>query len=1567
MAKQTVSNEKEALGILFGVLGGSKVSGESGRLIKQQLMDLVKDINASGNMPKIKLQVALGNSLNKLESLKKKLEKIYQLSNIKITTQQNSAPASPTAQPAPAPQSKNTSANSSFTQRKQDIKKLLSLLKELYKAEQQGVVLQTSKNQQASSQYQARSKAMDTLIQQYNQLGLVIRKIPDQNDSFIDDAAGQDVALQTQYAQQENMTLEERTKLIELLEASMRDYYLATERMSVSAQDKWSKEAAKANDYIKRLKDVGATRVPDVADLIYKIDQVASTGGAESLEKLKTLMQQLGAEVRKTGADVETWGHKMAKSLTGHMRTVIASFLTAQVTKALRSILTNVIALDKAVVDLQIASGKNREETKALVREYSKLGKEIAATTAEVAASADTWLRQGYEISETQKLIANSTMLSKLGQMESAEAAKALTSTMKGYNRSVDESISIVDKLTAVDMEAAVSAGGIATAMAETATSARLAGVDMDTLIGYIATVSEVTQDGAESVGTFYKTMFARMNNVKAGQFVDSETGESLNDVEKVLGELEISLRDTNGLFRDTDEVLAEVGSRWDRFNNVQQHAIATAIAGTRQQEKFIVLMDNYAKAQEYASTATNSAGTATEKYGAYLESVDGKMATLKATYEEFSLSVLNSDWVVMGIQAMTSFVEVLNSIAQFGDGAVIAILAIAAALAVAQAGFIAARAKIHELSLSYYKMAIAQGVATVQTNSHTAALLYFTSTGLLGVITTIPRFIIALGKYVLSLKAGTGATTTLSAAMQSLNVNPVMLVISAIVAAGALAIGIAKKVDKAWKDSCDQAAKNAEKQADLVDQYASEIGALEALRKKLVDAHGSKQKLASIYDELNKKVAMSSGFLKGEESAYRAVVAQIEDQIEAKKKLREEAAKEALSAYRVAFNTRRGVKYNSAGIDWLAADANGETMRQYARNNGQPGYGMLSPSNLNKLDAEAQKTIIELYGFTVDSWTDYWKAQVDTAKIVFRGIISDTDSSLFDDVFMESAVESLIQGGYDLDETYDVLQDLLHSEDLEEKLGEYHEAGQNGDLQSVDRLYNEITETLNTYASKYPELEKMINTVAGSIRTYDDSNNALIVTKQELTDVLDSVGGAYDALSKAMEEMSSHGALSAETITTITEEFPELLDYLTETADGFIIADDAISNFFENRRSMRLADLEKAKNQYANALNNYKEKGDIESYEQLLLAEEQLNNAIVNAQNEYRSESILTRASLLDEYAESLESRIDGLNEEIDAYDAMCEARKELLQTYQDELDYREKLNKAKSNVSDLSAKAAIASLDTSAAGQARLRELQSELSDAKAELEDITLERAIELLETDIDDSAEQHRAFLQKQIQSIETEIQNASTYTVSELKTVLGKPNGQNDKTSDDSYLGAINGASGVIDDTLLPPRWKSYEDATDSDYGVAENAGGVMTKNEFARYNNGGYESYQAYLDALYEKTYGMAPKYHTGGFVGDISTLHSNEQFAKLLKGEFVSTPAQMQRFMNQTLPGLVSSTSRNEFNAPLISIECGSVTPDSIPDLERIVKTAVQEVKKQLDDGMSRTGFKGSRRRMPI
>ena len=125
-------------------------------------------------------------------------------------------------------------------------------------------------------------------------------------------------------------------------------------------------------------------------------------------------------------------------------------------TRSLTEVGRTVIELDKSIVDLQIVMGSTRNEARGMVKEYSQMAQELGATTVEVTDAAVEWQRQGYNIADTNELIRNSMILSKVGMVESAEAQEYLTSAMKGYQVSVQNSLGIVDKLASVDLEAVI-------------------------------------------------------------------------------------------------------------------------------------------------------------------------------------------------------------------------------------------------------------------------------------------------------------------------------------------------------------------------------------------------------------------------------------------------------------------------------------------------------------------------------------------------------------------------------------------------------------------------------------------------------------------------------------------------------------------------------------------------------------------------------------------------------------------------------------------------------------------------------------------------------------------------------------------------------------------------------------------------------------------------------------------------------------------------------------------------------------------------------------------------------
>lgn len=367
-----------------------------------------------------------------------------------------------------------------------------------------------------------------------------------------------------------------------------------------------------------------------------------------------------GAEsLKQVGSSLDTINKKSAATVAS-VQLLHQAF--SMLERAAKQMISTAAELDKQLTDLRMVTGQNYEDASRLVDSYNQLAKELGATTEQVLSASSEWLRQGYNVAETNELIASSMVLSKVGAMNGAEATKNLTSAMKGYRLTVGDVAGIVDKLTAIDLEAALSASDLAVAMSKTASGANIAGISMDRLLGYIAVIAETTQKSAETVGTSVQSMIARINNIKIGKFIDDESGEALNDTEKILNEFGIALRDTEGEFRAVSDVLDDVYSKWGSLTAVEKSAIATAAAGTRQRENFLVLMENYGKALEYAETATNSAGTAMEKFSAYQESMEAHYNRLIASAEALAKNNVPTELLTGLMDAASAVLDFLEA-----------------------------------------------------------------------------------------------------------------------------------------------------------------------------------------------------------------------------------------------------------------------------------------------------------------------------------------------------------------------------------------------------------------------------------------------------------------------------------------------------------------------------------------------------------------------------------------------------------------------------------------------------------------------------------------------------------------------------------------------------------------------------------------------------------------------------------------------------------------------------------------------------------------------------------------
>ena len=1507
---------EEVIGLLFGVEGGGSIDGKSGKQIVKDLTKIVNQINGGkSTVPKVKLKFDVSEAKKAVADLKKELKNLEKMGKIKVThTQSKSGSGKGGTQ---SDDVKAAAAN--YRKLTASVKEYHSALAEAERIKMKSSAVSESGGTWATTddQYKQRIDHLNTLKEQYEALNVTI---------------GNDGKVQIATAKELGITEEQRLSLINQIQSAMTQATLSTERNAASMQAAWDKNAAKVHEYIQRMREV-ASKNPEVKQMMDELDRIATSDNPKNLDALTEGFTRLQQKIRETGADVETWGQKMSKTLGTRVRSLLAGIVVGKVTQYLREIYTNITKIDEAIVNLQIATGKSRAEIKSLIKDYAELAKQLGATTTEVAEGADTWLRQGHSIEDSNTLIKNSTMLSKLGQMEAAEAAKALTSAMKGYKVAVEDTSKIVDKLTAVDMEAAASAGDIATAMAETATSADIAGVSMDKLIGYIATVKEVTQDGAESVGTFYKTLFARMNNVAAGKFVDEETGESLNDVETVLNELQISLRDTNGEFRNSGEVLDEVASRWESFDSTAQHAIATAFAGTRQQEKFIVLMENYGSALKYAETAANSAGTANEKYSAWLEGIEGKLNSLKAAFEELSMSILNSELVTGAIEFITWLLEALTSLVDAIGGLNTVLYVTVSLFAILKAD-----------SIVTFIMSIGAAI-----------------TKLIGFITSLIASIkiakaegITMGQFI----KNAFYQITASASTAQIAVAAFVAVISvALIVVNTYNQSVQESIQNSLSaaDAANAEAaahqKNAQSLAELIKEYKelaeeNEGGAFDDKAAKEVE---------TIQDKITKLVGAQADNL-------NLVNGKLDEEI---KKLLEIAELQGSSAKDKAVeqmaDAEKAYRDKVGAFGWGASDE----YRIYGTGGLVAAWGLYDPDDKkNYLDSVTKKYTTD-YGVSLEQHNDSTGDLLSMNRDYYFALQSEFED-MEDFIAQYERIAAMKTA-------------LANAGESDSYL--YEEAGQFlSDFKSIYDSYKSGALLIEEIENTQKEIDDIVS--GGS---KDDGFTGVSVALKSALTVLEEVQDGYDGLTSALTNVTSEGYLTADALETLFKLEEDnalaglkLADILTRDANGYKLAGDALQQYVQALIAQytiteAFATLQDKENAIAN----------LKTLQAVLATLAQTQEEATDADKARREE---------------LEKQQDAYNDQLDAYRELIDLRKDLLKTYEEELSYQKELAKRQRNVTALQTKLSVARLDQSAAGRARVRELEAELQKAQDDLEDFTLEHAIDVLSNQLESQYAEYEAFIKSKLDEItslleamdttpEVNITTDTSWVKGAISQIEGLITDAHNKevVGNSGSAGTTGGSGGstatydqwsdywysqnpgvygppppMPDGWTLPAtktRWTSYQDAADAGYS------NIRTRTEFAR---GGddktkYGTYQAYLDAMYQKYMGKAPVYHTGGIVGGVATLASTEEFAKLLKGEFVSTPVQMKRFMEETLPQIVNyaNSGGNEFNAPLIEILCENVTSESLPELERVVNEAVKEIKKQLDSGMSRTGYK--------
>lgn len=814
-------------------------------------------------------------------------------------------------------------------------------------------------------------------------------------------------------------------------------------------------------------------------------------------DKTTQKIQKLANEAKNTQSAFDKLKNTIGGVFSGKSLAFTA-YLTAmnEIRKAANGAKAEIKDLDQSITDLSVAMGQGRSAASDYLKQLNQQAQSIGATTKEVADSADSWLRQGKSAKEAGELVYDSMMLSKLGQIQSADASKYLTSALNGYKKSASEAIDVVDKLTAVDMQSASDAGGLAESMSKTASAADMAGVSMDKLIGMIASVKEVTQDSDESVGNMFKSVFSRMNQIKAGKFVDSDTGESLNDTEKVLNKVGIAMRDTNNQFISSEKIMDEVGAKWSSFDSTTQRAVATAMAGTYQYNKLIALFNNYSKALDYTKTSAESAGTAIEKFNSsYKESLEAKTNSLQASFESM---LMNSDMnkVYAGI------IEATNALVKFIDktGALKGVLS---GLAVGGAikAFTIIKTATNEayINLNKFKNALdIVGKTRVSTNNFDRLLSLTSGLSMsqLKLVVSSKALTQAQRKQLL-MTAGlsaeeaelqlknwnlirsytglTASTTSLKNAFSGLwtmmKVNPIAVVTTVLTAGMAIWQKYKQSIEEAVS-SASEASDTYKNQSQTIEEMVSKY---QNLQKQLLDAKGDEKKTASVKEQLLELQQQLNEQFGDEYGKLNLVTDAYKDQTNAIKAYNKEAANTLLN------DNRKGIE---------------EATKQMTENK---TYSLGTMNGL--LDADELPIREKIKKLAEDNNIDFSHNGFE-----FTGNAEEAQKAI--NAFMNSLKELQKQSGNTSDTMSGIFDGLLDSSgealskanNITSKYKEIYQQAQLAEIATDDKLSSE-------YDTMTEAVEKYNNAISNSKNPYDDQN----------------VESAYENLQKIKQKISDN------------------------------------------------------------------------------------------------------------------------------------------------------------------------------------------------------------------------------------------------------------------------------------------------------------------------------------------------------------------------------------------------------------------------------------------------------------
>ena len=881
--------------------------------------------------------------------------------------------------------------------------------------------------------------------------------------------------------------------------------------------------------------------------------------------------------IKAAGENTKTLSERVGGLAAKFTSWLTVSQIVMKLYSSLKKMVTAVIDIDTAMTELK----KVTDETSAVYAKYlddaSVRAKKLGATIADTVTASADFARLGYTLDEAAQLADAALVYKNVGDgiEDVSQASESIISTMKAFGIEAENAMTIVDKFNEVGNNFAISSEGVGEALRRSASALAAGNNTLDESIALITAANSVVQD-ADVVGTTMKTvsMYLRAAKTEAEEAGESTEGMA-NSVSELREELlaltngKVDIQIDENTFKSTYQIMKELADVWGELTDITQANILEQIGGKRNANVVSSMLENFNVAEDVVKTAANSAGSALKENEKYLDSINGKIAEFKATFEELSMNFIDSDFVKQVIEFGTGLLNVLNALAKVID-------------------------KVGGLNTVLY---VTVGIlATIKADAIKTFLVTTLPGAIAKVTSAVSTFVAGFKQLPTVIKAmnsqtalAVPGTSKLSVALKTLGISAstAQIAVAGITAAIGAILLIKDAIENARTERIEEAASTiASTEATIENADAVKAAYIEyekyANRTDLTESEEASFKTAidNVTSALGDKATALEGVTQGTKDYTEALDGAIKKELEEAQL----AAKEKRVAAEKKLQDETWSGWSGSQISYNIQDA--WTDEEYVKAK-EAAQKIASDYLREKITssaagATATELVLEPVNWNVDhsnmdAVVDYYYTLLDLKNELLRQDLTSND--IYDAVIektgmLKDSVETYVQSIYDETSANYVLQNGIPTtvEELEKFRTYLNQTI--GDMFNFDNGNDSLSDLINGWLadSGYSDLLAQAAESAAS----EDPFTPYTAKLEKLTDTVSTLKAAYDALDAAQADMATGAGLSTDTIEALASANDDYLSYLYEENGVIKLNTEAWIENANAKMQEQMAEIEK-------------------------------------------------------------------------------------------------------------------------------------------------------------------------------------------------------------------------------------------------------------------------------------------------------------------------------------------------------------------------------------------------------